>query len=94
MEIIVELFKVANTLSPLAIIGLLVGLLYYVTAKHKEATKVIETIRGNDLHELPEMAATLRRMEVSQEKHFAVLVQNQSYFMKTMDQFMSKYLAD
>ena len=62
-----------NTLSPL---GLAAGLAYliYVVVTGKTSTDVkIDTMRGNDLHELAEMAETLRRIEANQLENFAYL---------------------
>ena len=79
-----SLFTVANTLTPLAIIALLVGLFYVLLWKMPQqlpSKAEVATIRDNHLHEMPEVAAnmrqaveTLRRMEVSQEKHFGIII--------------------
>lgn len=73
METIITLFQAANSLTPLAIIGLLVGILYILLWK-QPLKKDIEDIQDNDLHELPDMAATLRRIEISQTQAFATII--------------------
>ena len=74
MEYVISLFEASSKLSPIAIIGLLVGLLYVVLTKHNQGQAQVEDLRANDLHELREMAETLRRIEVSQAENFATVV--------------------
>lgn len=50
-----------NSLSPLAVIALL-GVVIYMLVKNQKGQ---ETLTSNHLHELPEMAETLRRIEAS-----------------------------
>ena len=80
IETLVSLFEAANMLSPIAIIGLLVGLLYVVLYKQKpqgaelEIRADIESLRQNDLHELVTIAETLQRVEVSQAENFSAIL--------------------
>ena len=76
MEWLVSLVGAANSLTPLAIIGLLVIILLYQAknARHVEgARKEVQTIRTNDLHELPEIVATLQRIEVKLSEEFSYI---------------------
>lgn len=82
MEYLITLFKLASTLSPLAVIALLVGLLYIALTQHKSARNHsveiqshFDTLRHNDLHTLTEMAETLRRIEHAQTQNFATIIQ-------------------
>ena len=62
IESLIALLATLNTLSPLAIIGLL-GTIIFMMVKGKTATdEKVHTIASNHLHELPEMAETLRDM--------------------------------
>lgn len=61
MEPIISLLTTLNGLSPLAIIGLL-GLIIY---KQIQSHAQVNTLKTNDLHELPDVAETLRRIEVT-----------------------------
>lgn len=65
MELIIELLKTANSLSPIAVIGLLVTVVLMLVKSHKKVDK----IEGNDLHHidehLKEIAGALQRIEVS-----------------------------
>ena len=83
MDAITGLLTTLNTLSPLAVIALL-GLVIFMLVKAKgvklEVDKKVETLRTNDLHELPEIAenlrilvATMQRIEVEQGREFAHL---------------------
>ena len=74
MEYVISLFEAASKLSPIAIIGLLVGLLYVVLSKHNQGQAQVEDLRTNDLHELGDMAETLRRIEVQQTQAFATII--------------------
>ena len=81
MELIISLFEAANKLSPLAIIGLLVGLVYIALTQHRtaivqsgEIQSHFDTLRHNDLHTLTEMSETLRRLEVSQAENFSAIL--------------------
>ena len=77
MDTLLSLFEAAERLSPLAIIGLLVGLLCLVLVKHRQGHAQVEDMRSNDLHELHElhdMAETLRRIEVQQMSAFATIL--------------------
>lgn len=72
MDWLAELFTAANTLTPLAIIGLLIGVLYVQIWKQPSKTE-LTTITDNHLSDLPAIAAntaamaeTLRRIEISQ----------------------------
>lgn len=75
-----ELFTVANTLTPLAIIGLLIGVIYLQV--YKQPTKEqVSTIADNHLHGLPQieentrlMVDSLRRIENQQTAGFATII--------------------
>lgn len=63
-----------NSMSPLAIIGLLC----FIVWKQLENRKTMEKVQTNDLHELPEMAETLRRIEIAQSQSFALIIERLS----------------
>ena len=74
MEVLIDLLKTLNTLSPLAVIALLAAVLLLQSRNHK----TVQEIKGNDLHDLPDVAqhvrdisATLQRIEVSQSENFS-----------------------
>lgn len=74
MEALVSLLNVLNTLSPLAVIALLALVLFMQAknAKHVESARnEVETLRTNDLHEMPDILATLQRIEVKLGEEFA-----------------------
>ena len=63
MDTVVTLLSLLNSLSPLAVIGLL-GVIIFLLVKGKERVSAqVETLATNHLHELPSIAETLRRME-------------------------------
>lgn len=72
IESLTELLKTLSTLSPIAVIALLATVLYVVVRK-QPSTEDFRRLTTNDLHELPEMAATLRRIEVTLSDNFAHL---------------------
>jgi len=74
------LFTAANALTPLALVGLMIGVIYIQIYK-QPSKQELSVVKDNHLHELPEVAAnmrkaaeTLQRMEVSQERNFAVII--------------------
>lgn len=69
-ESIVTLLNTLNALSPLAVIGLLSVIIYVIVYK-QPSKRELNIIKHNDLHYLPEMAETLRRMEVTMGENFA-----------------------
>lgn len=66
---LIALLNALNALSPLAVIALLGTIIYMQVKNHKQ----VETVKHNDLHELPEIAETLRRIEVSMTDNFAYI---------------------
>jgi hypothetical protein len=73
MDAIIELLKLLNSLSPLAVIALL-GLIIYKQVKDKPASEAsVEEIKSNHLHEMPEILATLQRIEVKLGEEFAYI---------------------
>lgn len=78
--IIVQLFTAATSLTPVAIIGLLVGLLYVVLYKQPNK-KEFDLLTDNHLHDLPTIARhteamveSLRRLEAQQNEKFTEIV--------------------
>ncbi len=65
MNVIIELFQLANSLSPLAVIGLLVTVVLMLVKSQRK----VEKIEGNDLYHieasLREISETLQRLEVA-----------------------------
>lgn len=64
MEVLVDSVTALNSLTPLAVIGLLSFIVYLLVSKKGPVRKISE----NHLHDLPTMAATLIRMEVVLEE--------------------------
>ena len=83
MDALTSLLTLLNTLSPLAVIALLGLVLLLQARSHKHTqsqNETLQTIKGNDLHDLPliaetirSMADTLQRIEVSQSENFSYL---------------------
>lgn len=68
MDAIIEFLNTLNSLSPLAVIGLL-GTVIYMLVKGRTATDAkVETIASNHLHDLPEAVDILRRMEATLQR--------------------------
>jgi hypothetical protein len=62
MDALITFLNTLNSLSPLAIIGLL-GTVIFMLVKGKTASaKALHTVQTNHLHELPEIAETSRRI--------------------------------
>lgn len=80
MELILSLLASLNSLSPLAVIGLL-GVIIFLLVKGKTATDgKVEAIASNHLHDMPELVAvvremneTLRRIELKMEGEFSYI---------------------
>ena len=84
MDSLGSLLTSLNSLSPLAVIALLALVLFYQAKNSKHAasqTETLTTMRGNDLHELPEIAADIRtlvdaiqRIETSNAANFSAIL--------------------
>lgn len=77
MDTLIALLQMLNSLSPLAVIALL-GLVIFLLVRGNSQTIEIKEktteIKENDLHILPEMADTLRRIEVQQAAAFSTII--------------------
>lgn len=82
MEQIISLLEILNTMSPLAIIALLVGIIGFITWKNplKPITSSLHEVKTNHLHELPEMnenikkaVEVLQRIEVKISEDFSYI---------------------
>lgn len=62
MDVLLDLLKAANSLSPLAIIGLLVGVLLLQTKFKATAETQLTSIADNHLHDLPRIANVIDRI--------------------------------
>lgn len=63
MDTILEFLKAANSLTPLAVIGMLVTVILLLVKHQKTNSAAMVTLKTNDLHELPEAVESLRRIE-------------------------------
>ena len=73
MVVVTELLTLLNTLSPLAVIALLAVIIYLLVKGKQEVSGKVSTISDNHLHDLPAMAETLQRIEVSLSENFAYI---------------------
>ena len=71
MDSLITLLTTLNTLSPLAVIALLSIVIYLLVKGKTEVSEKVTNISDNHLHELPEILATLQRIEVSMAKEFS-----------------------
>lgn len=69
---IVAILQTLNTLSPLAVIGLLAVIIYVIVYK-QPTNRDFHKLTTNDLHELPEIAESLRRIEIVMSENFAYI---------------------
>lgn len=60
-----ELFDIVNSVTPLGAIVLLAYIIYMQVKSKQDASQKLTTIADNHLHGLPDMAATLQRIEVT-----------------------------
>ena len=85
VETLLSLVSTFNSLTPLAIIGLLAVIIYFLVSQHRQITETAQTttakvaqIRDNDMHELMDtlraMSETLRRIEQRQIEAIATVV--------------------
>jgi hypothetical protein len=109
METLITFLTTLNSLSPLAVIALLGTIIFLLVKGKTAADGKVDTIASNHLHELPEiaetlrvMAETLRRMETKMSEEFAYLrgkLNGRSwagcYFgtLKTAIRFLPKFLV-
>lgn len=62
MDSVIELFKAANGLTPLAVIGLLVVVILLLVKHQKTNTAAMVTLKTNDLHQLPDVVLNTNEM--------------------------------
>lgn len=74
MESIITIVAALNSLSPIAVIGGLGFIIYKLITSNKTTHERFTKLETNDLHELPEIAETLRRIEMNQSTAFATLI--------------------
>jgi hypothetical protein len=73
MESLISLLTTLNSLSPLAVIALLATIIYK-QVKDKPATEAsVDEIKHNHLHDLPEILATLQRIESKLSEEFGYI---------------------
>lgn len=73
MDWLISFLNTLNNLTPLAVIALL-GVIIFLLVRGKESAATREqvtTLKENDLHHLPEMIETLRRIEFSLTDNFS-----------------------
>jgi hypothetical protein len=80
MEILISFLQTLNTLSPLAVIGLLGTVIFLLVRGKTAADTKVEAIASNHLHDLPsiaesvkEMSETLRRIEQRMGEEFSYI---------------------
>lgn len=79
-DVILEILKAANNLTPLGVTGLLAGTFWYLLRFGRGTHKKLDTLTDNHLHELPSIAEniraiaeTLQRMEIKQAEEFSFI---------------------
>ena len=73
MDWLISFLNTLNNLTPLAVIALL-GVVIFILVKgkgHAATKKQMTSLKENDLHYLPEMVETLRRIEMSLSDNFS-----------------------
>jgi hypothetical protein len=80
MDALTHFLEALNTMSPLAVIALLGTVIFLMVKGKQDADAQYETMTGNHLHELPQIASdiramseTLQRIEVRMSSDFAEL---------------------
>ena len=63
MEPLIGLLTLLNSLSPLAVIGLLATIIYIQMNGKTAVDQKVQTVATNHLHDLPEMSESLKRIE-------------------------------
>ena len=74
MDALLEILKTLNSLSPLAVIALLVLVLFYQIKNKTSTDSSFSTLTSNHLHELPAILETLQRIEVMSTNAFATIL--------------------
>lgn len=81
METVITLLTTLQSLSPLAVIGLLSVIIYVLLKGKQEVT----TLKSNDLHELPAMAEDLREIVKVLQRLELRMVEEFTYLRATMN---------
>ncbi len=70
MDTLTQIITALNALSPLGLAGLLGFIIY----KLIQGNRQLKSVQDNHLHELPEIAETLRRVEAAQTAAFVKMI--------------------
>ena len=70
IETLLSLLSALNALSPLGVIALLGVVLFFLAKERTAVISKVDNIADNHLHDLPEILATLQRMEVNMSSNF------------------------
>jgi hypothetical protein len=65
METLVSVFEMLNAVSPLGLAALLAYVIYLLVKGKTSTDAKVETIATNHLHGLPEMADTLKEIQLT-----------------------------
>lgn len=69
METLLAVLTTLNAMTPLGVIALLATIIYLQVKSHKQ----VDTLKTNDLHELPEVVESLRRIEILLASEFSYI---------------------
>lgn len=78
METLISFLQTLNSLSPLAVIALL-GTIIFIQVKRQPSADAVAEIKDNHLHELPDIAETLRRIEAALQRQEVKMGEEFSY---------------
>jgi len=77
---LISLFTAANTLTPIALIGLMIGVLY-IQIFRQPSKQELDVVKDNHLHGLPQIeentrliVGSLHRIETQQAEKFATII--------------------
>jgi hypothetical protein len=79
MDALAALLETFNSLSPLAIIGMLGTAIVLLIKSRNEVSGKVDTVANNHLHELPEAVEILRRMESTLQRIEVKMSEDFSY---------------
>ena len=85
MESLISLLQTLNSLSPLAVIGLLGTIIFMMVRGKTAADSKVDTLASNHLHDLPSIAESVKEMSLTLQRIELKMVEEFSYIRSRLN---------
>ncbi len=79
MDSLLEFLNALNSLSPLAVIALLGTIIFILVRRKAASPEAVAEIKDNHLHDMPEMVATLRKIDETLQRMEVRIAEDLAY---------------